>query len=203
DVIGSTDTFDLAQGEDKTDVDAGVEDPAPQVGSLSGRYFVDENDNNQDDGEPGVAGVSVALLDAAGNPTGRTTTTDANGSYRFGDLAPGTYGVRFTDTVSGKVLIDPNVGPDETDSDAIDQGNGVSIIPDIDVVAGQDTPNNDAGVEEPPPQVGSLSGRYFVDENDNNQDDGEPGVANVSVALLDAAGNPTGRTTTTDANGSY
>ncbi|NEV65478.1 SdrD B-like domain-containing protein, partial [Thiorhodococcus minor] len=105
---------------------------------------------------------------------------------------------------SGKVLIDPNVGPDETDSDAIDQGNGVSIIYDIGVVAGQDTPNNDAGVEEPPPpQVGSLSGRYFVDRNNNNQDDGEPGVASVSVALLDASGNPTGRTTTTDYYGNY
>ncbi|NEV62686.1 hypothetical protein, partial [Thiorhodococcus minor] len=59
---------------------------------------------------------------------------------------------------SGKVLIDPNVGPDETDSDAIDQGNGVSIIPDIDVVADQDTPNNDAGVAAPVPCLATIVG---------------------------------------------
>lgn len=56
---------------------------APDPGSLSGRYFIDENFNDVDDGEPGVEGVLVELLDADGNPTGVTTTTDANGEYSF------------------------------------------------------------------------------------------------------------------------
>ncbi len=44
-----------------------------------------------------IAGTAVTLTD---NSTGqlRTTTTDANGSYKFGLLAPGTYSVKFSQT---------------------------------------------------------------------------------------------------------
>ena len=192
---------EICEKEDTATVTIIVEGENDPVGSFSGRYFCDENDNDVDDNEPGVEGVLVELLDANGNPTGITTTTAADGSYSFANLMVGTYGVRFTDTVSGKTLVAPNVGNDDAvDSDAIDQGNGVSVIRDIVVVAGQDTPDNDAGVEELP---GSLSGRYFCDENDNDVDDNEPGVEGVLVELLDANGNPTGVTTTTAADGSY
>ncbi|MFN3261404.1 MAG: SdrD B-like domain-containing protein [Pikeienuella sp.] len=196
---GVSDVFTVNKDEKTKDIDAGVKD-AP-TGSISGRYFCDENDNDVDDGEPGIAGVRVLLLDADGNPTGAETTTADDGSYSFGDLTAGIYGVRFIDTVSGKTLVAPNVGTDDAvDSDAIDEGNGVSVIRGIVVVAGQDTPDNDAGVEELP---GSLSGRYFCDENDNDVDDGEPGIAGVRVLLLDADGNPTGAETTTADDGSY
>ncbi len=180
----------------------------PEPGSLSGRYFCDTNDNDVDDGngdEPPVEGVLVELLDAAGNGTGITTTTDANGNYAFTGLRPGTYGVRFTDpngVLAGKQLVSPNVGDDASDSDAIGDTT-LSTITGIEVFTGRDTPDNDAGVEYLP---GSLSGRYFCDTNDNDQDDGngdEPPVEGVLVELLDAAGNGTGITTTTDANGNY
>ncbi|MEL6868154.1 MAG: SdrD B-like domain-containing protein, partial [Bacteroidota bacterium] len=134
---------------------------------------------------------------------GITTTTDANGNYSFGNLAPGTYGVKFTDTVSGKTLIAPDANGnanDDIDSDATDLGNGMSEITGITVVAGQDTPDNDAGVETLP---GSLSGTYFCDENRDGLDNDGSFVAGVTVELLDAAGNGTGITTTTDANGNY
>ncbi len=198
---GMSGTINVTAGSD-TVVDAGLKD-APQPGSLSGRYFCDDDRNGVDDGEPGVSGVTVELLDAAGNPTGITTTTAADGSYSFGGLAAGTYGVKFTDTVSGKTLIAKDVGNnDAIDSDATDIGGGMSTITGISVVAGQDTPDNDAGVEAIP-QPGSLSGRYFCDDDRNGVDDGEPGVSGVTVELLDAAGNPTGITTTTAADGSY
>ena len=162
----------------------------PEPGSLSGRYFCDENRNDVDDAEPGIAGVLVELLDAAGNGTGITTTTGPDGSYSFTGLAPGTYGVKFTDTVSGKQLVDPNVGSDDSiDSDAIDLGGGMSQILDIVVVAGADTPDNDAGVEDIP---GALSGTYFCDENRNDIDDGaasgDKDVEGKLVTLLNADG---------------
>ena len=44
-------------------------------------------------GEDGIAGVTLQLLDANGNATGVTTTTDVDGNYCFEGLMPGTYGV--------------------------------------------------------------------------------------------------------------
>ncbi len=91
------------------------------------------------------------MLDAGGNSTGRTTTTDSNGNYSFGGLRPGDYGVMFTDpdgVIVGKELVASNVGDDASDSDAI--GDAVSSsITGITVTSGNDTPDNDAGVEEP------------------------------------------------------
>ncbi|MCB1925805.1 MAG: carboxypeptidase regulatory-like domain-containing protein, partial [Gammaproteobacteria bacterium] len=205
DATGMTDVISIMGGTDVTDIDAGVCDV--KVGSLSGRYFMDTNDDDQDDNngdEPAIAGVQVELLDANGVPTGITTFTDADGNYSFTDLDVGTYGVKFTDpngVLTGKALVDANVGPDASDSDAI--GDTVmSTITNIVVVAGQDTPDNDAGAENLP---GSLSGRYFMDTNDNDVDDGQAidmGIEGVLVELVDANG-PTGVTTTTDSLGNY
>ena len=47
-------------------------------------------------GEAAIAQVRLTLLDAAGNPTGLTTSTDATGYYCFTELPPGTYGVTET-----------------------------------------------------------------------------------------------------------
>lgn len=187
------------------DVDLGVCEK-PDLGSLSGRYFCDTDYDAQDNGnggEPGLAGIVVELLDAAGNGLGVFTETDAQGNYSFGDLEAGTYGVKFTDpngVIGDKTLVEANVGDDASDSDAIGDAT-MSVIEGIVVVEGQDTPDNDAGVEE----LGSLSGRYFCDENrDGLDNDGtDNGIAGIVVELLDAAGNGTGITTVTDAQGNY
>ena len=162
----------VTPGEETPDNDAGVEEPA---GALSGRYFCDENRDGtelDDAGQPeaGVEGVLVALLDANGNPVRDadgapiTTTTGADGSYRFDDLAPGTYSVKFTDTVSGKELIAANVGGDDAvDSDATDLGNNMSQIDGIVVTPGEETPDNDAGVEEAAPGTAALGDTIWLD----------------------------------------
>ncbi len=55
--------------------------------SLSGYVYEDLNDNGQRDaGEAGIAGVTLTLLDAAGQPTGTTAATDGSGFYRFDGL---------------------------------------------------------------------------------------------------------------------
>src|SRR5262249_35665891 len=83
-----------------SDVDAIHYDFFEQIGpSLSGWVVHDRNDDANRDGgiEEGIGGVMLQLLDAAGNPTGITTTTSTAagqvGYYEFKNLAPGTYGV--------------------------------------------------------------------------------------------------------------
>jgi len=64
-------------------------------GSLSGVAYVDLNGNGtRDNNEPLLAGVIITLagVDGSGNPLpSRTVITGADGTYTFGDLAPGTY----------------------------------------------------------------------------------------------------------------
>ena len=78
-----------------------------------------------------------------------TETTGPDGSYTFANVAPGTYAVKFTDTVSGKTLTTQNANNnqnDDIDSDAADLGGGVSQIDNVVVAPGQESENNDAGV---------------------------------------------------------
>ena len=199
---GETGTISLEIGDVSNDNDAGIEDPAGSA--IEGRVFMDNNDNSQDDNEMGVAGVEVTLLDEDGDVV-TTTTTGADGSYSFGGLQAGTYSVTFpTTTDDGKVLVDSNVGPDETDSDADETTGNTGPIT---VGINETSSNNDAGVEDP--GTAAIAGRYFCDENDDDVDNGEPGISGATVTLLDAAGNAVldgnGNpvTTTTDGNGNY
>ncbi|WP_167853560.1 SdrD B-like domain-containing protein [Roseovarius aestuariivivens] len=199
-----------------------VED-TPEGGSLSGRYFCDTNDNDQDDNngdEPGVAGVLVILLNADGTPATdldgnpvASVYTDANGEYSFDNLSAGTYAVVFDDVDAvtfGKALVTPNVGDDTSDSDAVGT-NVLSTIDNVVVVDDADTGDNDVGVEY---LFGSLSGRYFVDnapgdrdtdcdgqDNDFGGDTTTTAVAGALVQLLQ--GGVVVAETTTDGNGGY
>ncbi len=62
----------------------------PRVG-VSGKVFHDLNNNQQQDtGEPGLAGRTVTLN------TGASATTATDGSYAFNNLTPGSYSVTVT-----------------------------------------------------------------------------------------------------------
>jgi uncharacterized repeat protein (TIGR01451 family) len=75
--------------------------------SVGGVVYDDLNGNGtQDPGEPGIGGVTVALLDSLGAAVG-TRTTAADGSYSFTGLTPGVYSVEETDP-GGYVSTTPN-----------------------------------------------------------------------------------------------
>lgn len=200
---GVTGVITLAAGENNLTVDAGIRD---QLGSLSGRYFIDANEDDLDnDGANGVAGITVELLDASGVPTGITTTTDATGGYAFAGLVAGTYGVKFTDTVTGLTLVTPNVGANDTiDSDATDLGGGMSQITGIVVLAGQDTPDNDAGVFDPndDPTPADDIGKTCADEEltvDVLANDTDPNGDALTITHVNGMAISEGQTVSTSA----
>nr|WP_261341175.1 MSCRAMM family adhesin SdrC [Fimbriiglobus ruber] len=181
------------------------------------------NDGTLDNGETGLPGVVVTLLDASGNPVA-TTTTDAGGHYLFTDLIPGTYQVQI-DPPAGYVSSSGTngslTGPFEPGStDDTDAGNNTdhgtttgATITSTPVTLTAPGTNPDAGsggagtanlnVDLGLYQPLSLGNFVFNDaNNDGKMDNGETGVPGVAVVLLDASGAPVA-TTTTDAAGHY
>jgi serine-aspartate repeat-containing protein C/D/E len=170
------------------------------LGSLTGFVYLaaagqDCTGTHDAPGNRPLANVRLSLQ----NDTGQTvanTTTATDGSYRFGQLPPGTYRiVQITPTglIDGASIVG-RIG-DVTVGDAIDGGSIQDIIL---------APGND-GVEynfcEASP--GSISGYVYHDRSDDGtRDSGEEGIAVVEVRLLDVSGRVVA-TKTTDPNGRY
>ena len=129
--------------------------------SLSGRVFADaNNDGKIQPGEPGLAGVIVALagVDALGNTVNSATRTGTDGSYSFAGLAPGTYSVAETHPTG---LIDGKVNVGSLGGTArVGQISGI-------VVGAGDGSNYNFGLDRPPvfvttPAAEVLSGNTFI-----------------------------------------
>ncbi len=92
--------------------------------TVNGLAWGDLNNNGlQDNGESGLSGLTVLLLDDTGGPIAQTTTA-GDGSYQFTDLADGTYAVAFTppaNTVTSPQDINSN-SQDAQDSDVNAEG---------------------------------------------------------------------------------
>ncbi|MEE9392383.1 MAG: SdrD B-like domain-containing protein, partial [Planctomycetota bacterium] len=188
---GQTDSFTVAAGVDDLTLDAGV----VELATIGDCVFEDLNGNGtQDAGEPGVAGVSVVLLDDAGQAVGNDTT-DADGKYEF-NVVPGTYSVAFS-APTGFQFTAQNVGPDGLDSDA-DPNTGETAQ--ITVMSGDEIDTIDAGILA----LGKIGNFVFEDSNgDGVQTPGEGGINGAVVTLLDASGQPAGQSVTTGPDGAY
>ncbi|MYN30222.1 SdrD B-like domain-containing protein [Duganella levis] len=194
---GQSDVITLSAGQTNNNVDAGFYKGA----TLGDRVWLDSNKNGvQDSGETGVANVKVILLDASGNPTGTTATTDANGNYSFANLKPGTYSVQFdkASLPANYVFTGADLGGnDAKDSDAnVTTGKTAQVT----LTSGQVYSDLDAGIVALPAKLGDF---VFEDKNGNGvQDAGEAGISGVSVQLKDSTGKVV-QTTTTGADGKY
>ncbi|WP_338663291.1 SdrD B-like domain-containing protein [Pararoseomonas sp. SCSIO 73927] len=188
---GRTGNIVILSGGSNITTSAGVFTPV----SIAGSFFTDVNgDGILGAGEPGIAGRTVQLLNAAGGVVA-TTTTAASGAYAFTNIAPGTYQVQFA-APAGAVFTARNQGGNAAvDSDA--NANGRTEL--ITLTSGQSAPNISAGAYVP----ATISGVGFLDNNgDGIQGGGEAGVAGQTVQLLNAAGVVVA-STTTGANGAY
>ena len=171
-------------------------------GAIAGSVEADiDNDDVAD--EP-IAGVTLTLVDASGNPVDGdpstegvqpiTTLTNSEGEYLFSDVPAGTYGV---------VETQPEGFIDVSDTD----GGDLDEIRPILVSVGETNDGNDFLEEEP----GAISG-FILTDIDNNDTGDEP-LSGIFVVLLLGNGNPVDSdpltpgvqaiTATTDENGFY
>lgn len=163
---------------------------------IGDRVWEDTNGNGiQDPGEPGIAGVTVNLVDSfTGNPTGGSTTTDANGYYIFKvqDTLPYTVRVDSKDPkLAGYTLTKGGQGNRAIDSDPAGlDANGIAVA----VVPPRNPEENDHTFDfgwVPPAKLGSLGDYVFLDANRNGtQDDGDAAVQGATVTLLNADNTP-------------
>ena len=192
-------SFTLAADDDLLHADFGYP-PAGASGSIGDLVYLDsDGDGVQSAGEPGLAGVTLNLLDGGGNVIA-SMATDANGNYDFVGLQPDTYQVLVTD-LNGIVS-----GLNATQTAPA----SITIT-----VAGEDVDNADFGFA-PSGGTGSIGGTVWLDVDQTlgpgTLDTGESGVQGVSVELW-ADTNGDGsivpgvdnlvRSSLTDVNGDY
>ena len=191
----------VSQNAVRHGADAGVVKAA--AGELGDRVWEDLNANGmQDVGEPGVAGVPLALLDCAGRAVtteaGRTrqTVSNADGYFAFGDMPSGCYRVSVA-ADDAWTLTTPGVSLDTLDSDVDPQSASTA---DIAMPAGGARFDVDVGMYR---QTSIGDWVWFDDNADGIQNAGETGVAGIEVLLLTADGVQTGDVVKTDDDGYF
>jgi len=160
---------------------------------ISGYVYEDKGDDGARTGDPAIAGVTVKLTGTndLGQAVSLTTTTNGSGYYEFANLRPGTYTVNETQPAG---FLD---GKDTAGTTGGTAGN--DVINAIPLAAGQHSQENNFGELK----AATIGNKVWLDcDMDGQQDAGEPGVAGVTVNLLNSAGMVVG-TTTTNANGDY
>ncbi|MFK7935425.1 MAG: SdrD B-like domain-containing protein, partial [Saprospiraceae bacterium] len=129
-----------------------------EQGSISGRAFNDLNNNGlQDAGEGGIGNIFVSLSTGSGFFQDYRFT-DANGNYRFPDLAAGTYRIKIANPGNGFNGVTQNVGNDDNiDSDVNNLGRSGLL----ELAEGQSL-DIDGGFHKPTEPVGDD---YCIPEN--------------------------------------
>ena len=152
----------VTAGETVTNADFGYQRIVPPA-SIGDFVWNDlDKDGIQDAGEPGFAGVTVALQDASGK-TVATTTTDANGLYQFTGLAAGDYRIAFT-APDGFEASPRQQGADP----AIDSDGLISDV--VSLAPGETDATIDGGFfENPPPPIDvSINNITLLEEGETN-----------------------------------
>lgn len=150
-----------------------------------------DGDGIQNDTEPGLSGVEVALV-LPDNTVYMTTSTDSSGVYLF-EAPPDMYYLRVTPPTNFVFTPADQGGDDTSDSDFNALGESMTFS----AIEGNNL-DWDAGLF----QYADVSGMKYEDRNGNGtRDTGEPGIANWVIWLDNGNGIPI--STTTDASGLF
>lgn len=209
----------LGPGDVFLNADFGYQPTAGTFGSIGDFVWLDSDaDGVQDVGEPGLLGVTVALIKDsdgdgvwdAGEPIIATTMTSIAGSYNFGGL-PVTDGagtddylvwVNDTDNVLG--ALDPTFDRDGLTAPATGLVTGASIAA-VSNLAPAGVTDADFGYTADGHRNGQglIGDTIFIDRDADNALDAGEGVEGVVVELYDSTGTTLLASTTTDENGNY
>ena len=167
--------------------------------SIAGTVYHDQNaDGAKNGAEPGIGGVTVQLTgtDVNGAPVGLTTTTAADGTYKFSNVVPGTYVI---------TEIQPAAYGDGAETAGTSGGTTATNdkIQAINLAGGVNATGYNFGEKLSP-----LSGKVYVDANNDGLVGAvatEPGIAGVTITVTGTteAGVPVNTTTTTAADGTW
>ena len=190
----STDLMIVTVGLEMFDINAGLYQPT----SIGDYVFLDLNEDGiQNNGDTGLAGIELYLIDASGN-TISIDTTESNGAYTFDNLVPGEYTIElnspdlFLATIGGQ-------GTSATDSDLID-ANGQYLSEVIATCSGQQIDTIDFGFIN---NYAEISGQLFEDSKaDGSLSTIDTLIESVAVMLYDTNGTLV-QNTTTDTLGQY
>ncbi|MBL8794410.1 MAG: carboxypeptidase regulatory-like domain-containing protein, partial [Planctomycetia bacterium] len=174
------------------------------LGSIGGFVYFDQNNNGvKAANEAGIPGVTLTLtgVTSTGKAVNLTTTTGADGSYRFdGLLASNAAGYTITETQPGTYTDGKDTRGTVNGVNVGTAGN--DVMTGVVLGGGQQGINYNFG-ERLATSKTFVSGTVFVDaDNDGQLDPGEIGLAGVTVELRTTQ-NVLVATQTTDANGNY
>ncbi|SEB14645.1 Cna protein B-type domain-containing protein, partial [Thiothrix caldifontis] len=191
-------------------IDFGIVPPVapPKAVSVGDRVWLDTNENGQqDEGEAGLSGAVVTLLDKDGNPANdldgkpvAAFTTVADGLYLFDNLLEGEYLIRV-DAPEGYVATQ---GGADVDDDASNTDSNCQVVDGKTQTSAfnltTDTLTVDCGFYLPKAPIHSVGNSVWVDANNNGLfDKGEqPVVDGVVMELLDKSGTVMAYTETKD-----
>ena len=161
-----------------------------QPSCLGDKIWDDTNANGiQDNGESGVAGVVLTLVDENGDSVKDINgnkvapyTTKEDGNYSFCNLPAGTYQVKVTKLPDGYVITRKNQGNnDAKDSDISSFLETTGVMPQVTLAKGEDNMTLDGGIFK----SGCIGSTIWLDKNANGiKEPEEEGIADVHVTLI-------------------
>jgi len=204
-ITWKTDCINLAAGQNKADVDAGMYLSA--TCSIGDRVWNDKNKNGiQDAGEPGMANVKVKLITCSSSVYIDTKLTDHDGKYLFTGVTAGNYTLIFEDLPAGWKFSPKDAGHNDLLDSDVDPSTGKIYCINIDPSwCDSNSTKWDAGIyQDAPPPTCSIGDRVWEDKNKNGvQDSGEPGVKDITVKLTACSSSTAIKTTKTNEHGNY
>jgi protocatechuate 3,4-dioxygenase beta subunit len=146
--------------------------------SISGRYSFDEDRNNSELNaygfDKGIAGKQVYLIDSYGRVVA-STTTNADGAYKFAQLKAGYYKIAF-EGASGFSFADKDATDGRFDSDA--NCNGVTDW--LSISSCQNVSDIDVSLQR---DVGKITGSIFADAGCDGINGGYKTVAGATYVM--------------------